>query len=86
MAPAVLLGLAIGLPAVLIVLLRSDAAIVLLAVPLMPYGTQSQFIDNFLWDRLNQYQAAIIGASIAIALVSMWMSAHGGLKLRKKHH
>jgi hypothetical protein len=58
----------------------------LLAIPLLPYDIQSNLTDNFLWDKMNQYQAAVISASIAIALVSLWMSAHGGLKLRKKHH
>ena len=159
MAPAVLLGLAVVLPSVLIVLLRSDAAVVLLSlcagsvlvnfigseadsfinqnagglqgwgyvilllvpsilsmvalrksvspvklplnlltaaavalagvllvVPLLPGDVQSNLTGNFLWDKLHQYQTGIISGSIAIALVNLWISGHGGFKIRKKHH
>lgn len=159
MAPAVLLGLAVILPSVLIVLLRSDAAVVLLSlcagsvlvnfigseadsfinqnagglqgwgyvilllapailsiialrksvsslklplniltaavaaitgvllvVPLLPGDIQNNLTGNFLWDNLHQYQTGIISGSIAIALVNLWLSGHGGFKIRRKHH
>ncbi len=159
MAPAVTLGLAVVLPAVLMVLLRSDAAVVLLSLcagsvlvnfigsetndfinqnatslqgwgyvilllvpavlsiialrksvssmklplniltavaaaltgvllimPLLPGEIQTHLTDNFLWDRLHQFQTIIVSGSIAIALVSMWISGHGGFRIRKKHH
>ncbi len=74
------------LPINLLTAVAAGLTAALLVIPLLPFDLQKQFTDNFLWGKMHQYQATIISASIAIALVSLWMTAHGGLKLRKKHH
>ena len=76
----------VKLPINLLTATAAGLTAVLLCVPLLPYGAQSNLTDNFLWSKLDQFQAAIISASIAIALVSLWISGHGGFKFRKKHH
>ncbi len=158
MTPALILGLSIALPAVLIVMLRSDAAVILLSLcagsvlvqfigsetdsfvnqasntltgwgyvglllvpavlslvalrksvssiklpinvltsvaaavtgvllitPLLPGDLSNNLTGNFLWDKLYQYQSGLISGSIAIALVSLWLSGHGGFHLKRKH-
>ena len=93
LAPAILSVVAlrksvspIKLPINLLTAIAAGTTGVLLAMPLLPYNLQSKLNNNFLWDKMSQYQAEIISAGIAIALVSIWLGGHGGFKLRKKHH
>lgn len=66
-------GIAVGLVAVLLV------------VPLLPTSLNIQLTDNFLWDKLQQYQTGIISGSITMALVALWLGGHK-IGSHRKHH
>ena len=59
---------------------------VLLVTPLLPGGIQHDLMDNFVWDKLQRYEAGIISVSIAIALVALWVGGHHGKHGHRKRH
>lgn len=75
----------VKMPINLVTAIATGVLAVILVVPLLPPDLNHQLTNNFLWDKLQQYQTAIIAGSIAIALVSLWLGGHNSKHGHKKH-
>ncbi|HSX44400.1 MAG TPA: hypothetical protein VLE69_03880 [Candidatus Saccharimonadales bacterium] len=65
----------------------ASVSMVLLLVPLLPGGVLFNIEQNQIWQQTNRYQGAILGATTAVAIVSLWLTnRHKDDSKHKKHH
>ena len=65
----------------------ASLATVLLLVPLLPGGVRYNLEQSQVWQQTNNYHGALLGATTAVAIVSLWLTnRHKDEGKHKKHH
>jgi hypothetical protein len=65
----------------------ASLAVVLLLVPLLPGGVRFNIEQSQIWQQTDSYQGAVLGATTAIAIISLWLTnRHKDDGKHKKHH